>query len=147
MDSNFGLVAVLVALQFAAFGWRINREIDVSDEDRKSWLPLPDLANMVAFLGTAAACVLLPLKTGSFGPFPLSVLAAGYVLIAFHPITMAAHYGLFRKGGRPLVRTKEGDEKGGDYPYATTEEIVIFVCSLVVSAVVICVFLCGAAMA
>lgn len=37
------LVSMIVALQFVAFGWRINREITVGDAGRKTWFPIPDV--------------------------------------------------------------------------------------------------------
>jgi hypothetical protein len=41
------LTGIVVALQFAAFGWRIAREISVADENRKTWLPVPDYINLL----------------------------------------------------------------------------------------------------
>ena len=40
----------VLALQFAAFGWRINREITVGDDQRRTWLPLPDWVNLVSMI-------------------------------------------------------------------------------------------------
>ena len=38
--SNNSLVPSILALQFVAFGWRINREIPVGDSGRKTWFPM-----------------------------------------------------------------------------------------------------------
>lgn len=122
---------VLIALQFAAFGWRINREITVGDSARRTWFPVPDILNVVALLSVVGACVLMPLATQKFDTFPKTVLAIGYVLIALHPINMAAHYRLFSQDGRG-VYTKQGH----DYPYLTDHEKVTLVVTLLVAVAV-----------
>src|SRR5437773_8550760 len=88
------LVSSLIALQFVAFGWRINREITVEDQQRKTWLPLPDFLNIVALVTVVFCCIVLPLAC-DVNRFSSAVLSVGYVLIAFHPISEAAHYRLF----------------------------------------------------
>ena len=56
-------------------------------------------------------------------------LVVGYVLIAFHPLTTAAHYRLWsREGIRKHVRD------GKHYPYATAEELVSAFLSVVIAA-------------
>lgn len=85
------LVPVLLALQFAAFGWRINREIQVGEGERKTWLPLPDYLNILSLLSVVAMCLIVPLATGEFARVSKTVLAIAYILIGFHPINMAAH--------------------------------------------------------
>ncbi|HEY2934863.1 MAG TPA: hypothetical protein VGK99_24265, partial [Acidobacteriota bacterium] len=49
-----------------------------------------------------------------------AVLAFGYVLIAFYPVNIAAHYRLFSKLGRSVYLKKQGD----DVPYLTRQEII-----------------------
>jgi hypothetical protein len=56
------------------------------------------------------------------------VVAGGYVLMAFHPLTTAAHYRLWSREG---VRKHARD--GKDCPYATTEELVSAALSIVLS--------------
>jgi hypothetical protein len=118
-------VAPLIALQFAAFGWRINRELKVEDENRKTWLPLPDFINVVAMLVVGAFCVVLPIVTGSFDRGARAVLSVGYVLIVFHPITEAAHYRLFSEGGRSIYLAE-----GGDHPWITGQEMLSVMVSI-----------------
>lgn len=110
------LTGMILALQFAAFGWRVNREIAVGDELRRTWFPLPDIANVISLLGLIGLCIVLPLSDGHFSPLSKRMLAFASTLIAFHPLTMAAHYGLFRQE-RPTG-------KNGDFLYAPSEEIV-----------------------
>jgi len=38
----------LIALQFVAFGWRLNREIAVGDQQRRTWLPAVDWLNLIS---------------------------------------------------------------------------------------------------
>src|SRR5205807_2073747 len=112
-DNMTRLVPPLVALQFAAFGWRINREITVGDANRKTWLPLADILNIVSMLSVIAFLVIIPLATDALENVGRAVLAAGYLLLSFHPITMAGHYRLFSKLGRSVYTSR-----GKDYPYA-----------------------------
>ncbi|WP_267098939.1 hypothetical protein [Xanthomonas sacchari] len=115
--NNNNLVAAIMALQFATFGWRINREISVGDAGRRTWLPVPDILNVVSMLSVVAICVILPLKTGVFSNYSRAVLAGSFVLIAFYPLALAGHYRLFSRGGRSIYL-----EKGRDYPYCTGQE-------------------------
>jgi len=123
-------VAIVIALQFAAFGWRINREIKVGDEERRTWLPLPDVINIIALLTTVVLCVVIPLISGEFGKTSKVVLAITAVLIGFHPINVAAHYCLITGRGRERYLKKRGD-----YPYATGEEFITIVISLIIAAI------------
>lgn len=122
-------VPLLLALQFAAFGWRINREISVADEGRKTWLPLPDILNMLSMLAVVGIDIILPLATDTFSRVSGLVLAVAYVLIAFHPISMAAHYRLFSRKGRTLYI-----EQGRDYPPITGQEAVCLFASVALAA-------------
>jgi hypothetical protein len=54
------LVPPLLALQFASFGWRINREIAVGDAGRRTWLPLPDYINILSMLAVVSCAILTP---------------------------------------------------------------------------------------
>lgn len=121
------LVAALLALQFAAFGWRVNREISVGDAGRRTWFPLPDIVNVLSLLGVVTFCVVLPLSVGHFLPMSKKMLGGATILIAFHPLAMAAHYGLFRK-----ERPRGAND---DFLYAPTEEIVIVCLSLIFASV------------
>lgn len=123
-----GIVAVILALQFAAFGWRINREIAVGDQARKTWLPLPDYINVVSMLGVAFFGIITPLANNQFGRSSKIAVAVACALIAFHPISMAAHYRLYSKEGRGYyVRM------GKDYPWMTGQEAISIVISIVLA--------------
>ena len=120
------LVSGLIALQFVAFGWRINREITVGDQQRRTWLPMPDWLNLISLLAVVLFCVALPLGS-AWSANANAVLSAGYTLIAFHPISEAAQYRLFSKAGRSIYL-------GRDYPWITDQEIVTVLLSLLCAA-------------
>jgi hypothetical protein len=111
------LTGIILGLEFAAFGWRVNREINVGEGDRKTWLPLPDVVNIVALLMVVYLYVVVPLAHGDYTLWSRRVLAAAGTLIAFHPLVMAAHYGLPYRKQRPK-------KKNGDFQYAPTEEVL-----------------------
>jgi hypothetical protein len=121
------LTGIILGLEFAAFGWRVNREINVGDENRKTWLPLPDIVNIVALLLVVYFCIVVPLDQGDYVIWSRKVLAAAGTLIAFHPLTMAAHYGLPYRKQRPK-------KKNGDFQYAPIEEILTLSVSFVLAA-------------
>ena len=118
-DTLYKIAPPLIALQFAAFGWRVNREINLGEDRRATWILIPDVLNIMSLFATVGCAIVLPLATESYFWLSRMVLGAGYVLIAFHPFTMAAHYLLWRRGGRSKYITD-----GNDYPYATGEELV-----------------------
>ena len=118
-DTLYRLAPPLIALQFAAFGWRVNREINLGDSGRATWIPIPDVLNIMSLLATVICLIVVPIATDSYFWLSRVVLGAGYVLIAFHPFTMAAHYRLWSRDGRNKYVTA-----GKNYPYATGEELV-----------------------
>ena len=123
--NNNNLVAAILALQFVTFGWRINREISVGDAGRRTWLPYPDVVNVLSMLSVVAFCVVLPLKTGQFDNYSRAVLAGSYVLIAFYPLALVGHYRLLSPGGRSIYPAR-----GKDYPRCTGQEAVVLIAGL-----------------
>jgi hypothetical protein len=118
-DTLYRLAPPLIALQFAAFGWRVNREINLGDGGRATWIPIPDVLNIMSLLATVICLIVVPIATDSYFWLSRMVLGAGYVLISFHPFTVSAHYRLWSREGKSRYVT---DRK--DYPYATGEELV-----------------------
>jgi hypothetical protein len=118
-DTLYRLAPPLIVLQFIAFGWRVNREISLSDTDRGTWVLIPDVLNIISLLAAVICLIVLPIATDSYFWLSRIVLGAGYVLIAFHPFTTAAHYCLWSTGGKSKYIAD-----GKHYRYATVEELV-----------------------
>src|SRR6202522_2416164 len=118
-ETLYRLAPPLIALQFVAFGWRVNREITLRDADRGSWIPVPDVLNIMSLLATVICLIVVPIATDTYFWLSRIVLGAGYILIAFHPFTMAAHYRLWSRDGRNKYVTA-----GKDYPYRSEERRV-----------------------
>ena len=123
------LIAPVLALQFAAFGWRILREIKVGDEGRRTWFPFYDCINILALVCATLFCIVIPLATNGYSQMSKTVLAVAYILIALHPINGAAHYRLFSREGRHMYT-----RQGRDYPYMTDQEIVTTIVTLILAA-------------
>ena len=114
-------VTPLIALQFVAFGWRINREVVMEGKGERTWLPASDWLNIASLIAVSLCCVLRPIYTQEFGRLSKTVLAVGYVPIALHPVSQAAHYRLFSPKGRSVY------EK---FPWITDQEIASLVFTL-----------------
>jgi len=138
-----GIISLVVALQFAAFGWRINREISVGDKGEKTWLPLTDRVNFLSMFLTLTCCILLPLFLGRFSRLSMSVFGFSSVLIFWHPISMAAHYELLAGPGRRRYAKEIASGKAIDFeilPYAPRQERISVLASLIV-ALSLCLYL------
>ena len=127
-DTLYRIAPFLIALQLAVFGWRVNRELNLGYAERGTFVLIPDVLNIMSLFAAVICLIVLPMATDTYFWLSRMVLAGGYVLIAFHPFTMAAHYRLWnREGVRKHVRD------GQDYPYATTEELISSSLSVVLS--------------
>jgi hypothetical protein len=130
-DTLYRFAPPLITLQFAALGWRVNRELNLGHAERGTFVLIPDVLNIMSLFAAMTCLIVLPLATDTYLLLSRMVLAGGYVLITFHPLTTAAHYRLWsREGIRKHVRD------GKDYPYATTEELVSSFLSVVLSVAV-----------
>lgn len=124
------MVSVVLGLQFAAFGWRINREIPVGDSGRRTWFPVPDIINIVSMFCVVWFCVVEPLELNQFTKSSRVMLSMAVVLLAFHPIGMIGHYRLFTREGRTIYLSTPN----GDYPYYTIPELIFVVLGTTVAA-------------
>ena len=93
-------VMMLLALQLAALGWRVAREIDGRERHPFPWVPLPDNVNIAAMLAVVLLCVIAPMTAIGMRLYSVNVLsravfAAACVLIAAHPLVVACHYRLW----------------------------------------------------
>lgn len=128
-----GLVPVILALQFAVFGWRISREIALGEEHRKTWLLVSDYLNFISMLAVVVFCIIVPLQTREFSKISVVVIGMASILVVFNPITMAGHYRLFSKTGRIKYAVK-----GKDVPYVTDQEAIILIASVVCAVLAGC---------
>jgi hypothetical protein len=126
----YQLAPPLITLQFAAFGWRMNREIIHGEGNRANWIPIPDVLNIGSLFATVVCLIVVPIATVDYFWLSRIVLGIGYVLIAFHPFTVSAHYCLWRKQDRSKYVAE-----GKHHAYATGEELILAAAS-VVSAII-----------
>ncbi len=130
-ETLYRLAPPLFALQFLAFGWRVNREINVADAERQTVIPLPDVINIMSLFATVGCVIVLPLATESHFRLARMVLVGAYVLIAFHPFTIAAHYRLWKRKD-----TSRKAIDGASSPYANREELAASFLSVLIAMVV-----------
>jgi hypothetical protein len=123
------LVTVVFSLQFVAFGWRINREISLDDQGRRTWLLIGDYLNLVSMVAVLALCIIHPLATRQFSSTARACLAFAFVLAVFYPVTLAGHYRLFSQHGRQRYK-----DQGRDVPRVTDQEAALLLVSVVGAA-------------
>lgn len=120
------IVSTVLILQFLAFGWRVNREVTVGEPSSRKYVPAPDVLNVISMFAVLGFCILLPLKSETMDSIASPVLGVAAVLIVFHPVNVAAHYGLFS------LRRREAD----DARYMTGHEVITTLCTIGVALAV-----------
>jgi hypothetical protein len=60
-DTLYRLSPPLIALQFIAFGWRVNREISLGDAARGTLVLIPDVLNIMSLFATVAGIEFCPI--------------------------------------------------------------------------------------
>ena len=130
-ETLYRLAPPLIALQFLAFGWRVNREINVADANRQTVIPLTDVFNVMSLFATVGCLIVVPIATESYVWLSRMVLGSAYVLIAFHPLMIAAHYQLWKRKDAPGKATD-----GASSPYANREELAVSCLSVLLAMVV-----------
>jgi hypothetical protein len=129
-ETLYRLAPPLIGLQFFALGWRVNHEINVPNTERQTVIPLPDVINIMSLFTTVGCLVVLPMVTESYYWLSRIVLGSGYVLIAFYPFTVAAHYRLWTREV-PSRKTRDGAKS----PYANREELITSILSVLIAGV------------
>ena len=130
-DTLYKLTPPLISLQFLALCWTVNREIKIAGAERQSVIPLPDVINILSLFATVGCLVVLPLATESYLWLSRMILGAAYVLIAFHPFTVAAQYQLWRRKER-----RENVTDGAGSPYANRQQCMISLFSVLIATAV-----------
>jgi hypothetical protein len=108
----------------------VNREINAPNTERQPVIPLPDVINIMSLFTTVGCLVVLPMVTESYSWITRIVLGGGYVLIAFYPITVAAHFGLWT---RDVPSRKIRDRANS--PYVNREELITSILSILIAGV------------
>jgi hypothetical protein len=126
------LVTSALTLQFAAFGWRILREIQLGDEGRRTWFLATDYLVVASLCSLVVVCIVLPFAGRANPAHIAKTIAAAYVVIASFPINTAAHYRLFSRYGRAKYR-----QAGRDVPYISDQEGVTLLLTLAALAATI----------
>ncbi len=134
-ETLYGLATPLITLQCLAFGWRVNREIHAADDERQGVIPLPDVINIMSLFATVGCAIVLPLATESYFWLSRMVVSGAYVMIAFHPLAIAAHYRLWRREG---IGRRAGDGAGSHY--VNREELAVSLLSVLI-AIAVAVYL------
>src|ERR1700722_16629937 len=129
-ETLYRLAPPLIGLQFLALGWKVNREINLPNTERQTVIPLPDVINIMSLFATVGCLVVLPMVTESYFWLSRIVLGSGYVLIAFYPFTVAAHYGLWTREV-PSRKTRDGAKP----TYVNREELLTSMLSVLVAGV------------
>lgn len=125
------LAPQLIALQFLAFGWRVNREINAPNADRQIVISLPDVLNIMSLFATVGCLIVLPIATTSYFRISRIVLGCAYVFIAFHPFIVAAHYRLWNRKSK----SKEAID-GASFSYANCEELITSLLAVLIAILV-----------
>lgn len=127
-DTLYRMAPPLISLQFLAFCWTVNREIKVVDAEKQSVIPLPDVINILSLFATVGCLIVLPLATDAYLWLSRMVLGGAYVLLAFHPFMVAAHYRLWRRAGEAT--------DGAKSTYANRQELMISIFSILIAIAV-----------
>jgi hypothetical protein len=109
-----GVTAILIGVQIATIGWRVNREIPLSDAGRRTWFPVADWANIVSLIWVIVASILLPLNDINAPDCSRTALSVGFILIGMYPINVIGHYRFVSPKGRSIYKD--------DYPYISDHE-------------------------
>ena len=100
VELMYSLAGPLVVMQFLALSWAVHQQIHVPDDEKQAVIALPDVLNILSLFATVAAVIVLPMATSSALPLGRAVLGGAYVLIAFYPLSVAAHHRLWRRKGQ-----------------------------------------------
>lgn len=129
-ETLYRIAPPLIGLQFFAFAWKVNREINAPNTERQTVIPLPDVINIVSLFATVGCLVVLPMVTESYYWLSRIVLGSGYVLIAFYPLTVAAHYRLWTREV-PSRKIRDGARSS----YVNREELITSIVSVLIAGV------------
>ena len=76
-DTLYRLAPSLIALQLFAFGWRVNRELNLDFDRRGTFVLIPDVLNIVSLFAAMICLIVLPIATDTYLWLSRMVLAGG----------------------------------------------------------------------
>ena len=92
--------SALLALQVAAFWWRIRRELSIGKSGDMTWLPPADLLNLLSILISIVGVFALP-TIGALGDgFARVSFGVALILFVGFVLSLPAHYELYTGGHR-----------------------------------------------
>lgn len=95
-----GILSVLIGIQFAAFTWRIEREVSVAEKGDINWLPPADILNLISIVLGGLGIFFIPLL-GIENPVTQKIILGTYlILFLAYPFALAGHYDLYTRGTR-----------------------------------------------
>ena len=109
LEVMYSLAGPVVLMQFLALGWTVNREVHAPDAHKQAVIALPDVLNIMSLFATVTFVIVLPMVISSPLFLARAVLGGAYVLIALHPLSVAAHYRLWRRNAERKASAEQGD--------------------------------------
>ncbi len=122
LESMYSLAGPVVLMQFLAVGWTVNREVHAQDAHKHAVIALPDVLNIMSLFATIALVIVSPMVTTMPPSLACAVLGGAYVLIAFHPLSVAAHFGVWRRNAGRKDPAAQGDQP---LPYPNSLELAL----------------------
>ncbi|WP_263385492.1 hypothetical protein [Granulicella arctica] len=122
LEVVYSLAGPVVLMQLLALGWTVNREIYAQGGHKQEVIALPDVFNIMSLFATIALVIVSPMMIGSPLSLARGVLGGAFVLIAFYPLCVAAHYRLWRRNAERKDSVSQGDSSPH---YANSQELAL----------------------
>ncbi len=104
MDISLGELwqsaSVVLALQATSIGWRINRESQLAEDGKPTWMPVADILNLIALAVSVLGVFVSPVLGVSTVQTAATVFGLVLILMLGHVVALAGHYELFKWGPR-----------------------------------------------
>ena len=119
--------AVLIGFQFTVFGWRLQREMGMANDNKRIWLPPAEYLNLTSLLCTASIFVLPMLRLAGIDRAQ-HLFGLAIILLAGYPFALAGHYGILLNAGR----------NGTPARYAHPQELTVIASTVLVAVLYLC---------
>jgi hypothetical protein len=64
-DTLYRIAQPLIAMQFTALGWRVNRGLNLSHAERANFVLIPDALNVMSLFAAVVCLIVLPVAADS----------------------------------------------------------------------------------